>query len=94
MEFQEVQSFGAAIHFWPNGAGPTFWEIFQEALFAEWIQGHFEKYPADSHGSCDPLLLAASWKMRLAESKLPLEWKLPGWYPQQVPEDRETERMD
>lgn len=47
MEFQEVQGFGAAIHFWPNGAGPKFWGIFQEALFAEWVQGHLEKYPAD-----------------------------------------------
>lgn len=35
MEFQAVQSFEAAIHFWPNGAGPEFWEISQKTLFAE-----------------------------------------------------------
>lgn len=35
MEFQEVSSFEAATHIWPNGAGPKFWEISQEALFAE-----------------------------------------------------------
>lgn len=46
MEFQEVQSFGAAIVFGQMEQG-LFWEILQKALFAEWIQGHFEKCSAD-----------------------------------------------
>lgn len=61
MEFQEVQSFGAAIHFWPNGPGPKFWEVFQEVLFAELSSRTLWKMSSRQRlENCGSLLLAAS----------------------------------
>lgn len=74
--------------------GLRFERFFRKLCLLSEFKDTLKNIQQTSHGSCDPLLLAASWKMRLAESELPLEWKLPGWYPQQVPEDREMERMD
>lgn len=44
---------GAAIHFWPNGAGPEFSETFQEALLSE-FKDTLKNVSRQSHECCGP----------------------------------------